>query len=296
MHLQASDEAGGEEDHIPFFVTPAPGARRAKAAYLAPTCSYLAYANERVLFSGGHDFSDLTNIPIVVDPYDDYLGARVELGGSVYDVHTDGSGVCHSTTRRPLLSMRATARHWVTNAPRGYAFDLYLVDWLETQGADYDVITDEDLHFEGLDCLSEYKVIMTGCHPEYWTGPMLDALEAYLDGGGRFMYLGGNGFYWPRRMTPGGATSSRSGAASPAAGPGSRTPARRSSPPPASSAASGGTWAARRTPSSAPDSHARAGTPTRPATGACPTASTRVPRSSSRGSATTRSSATSAWS
>ncbi|MCY3954095.1 MAG: hypothetical protein OXG69_16370 [bacterium] len=203
VHLQASDEAGGEEDNIPFFVTPAPGARRAKAAYLAPTCSYLAYANERVLFSGGHDFSDLTNIPIVVDPYDDYLGARVELGGSVYDVHTDGSGVCHSTTRRPLLSMRATARHWVTGAPRGYAFDLYLVDWLETQGVDYDIITDEDLHFEGLDCLSEYKVVMTGCHPEYWTGPMLDALEAYLDGGGRFMYLGGNGFYWATTYDPG---------------------------------------------------------------------------------------------
>ncbi len=201
--LQASDEAGGEEDHIPFFVTPAPGAPRARAAYLAPTCSYLAYANERVLFSGGHDFSDLTNIPIVVDPYDDYLGARVELGGSVYDVHTDGSGVCHSTTRRPLLSMRATARHWVTNAPRGYAFDLYLVDWLETQGADYDVITDEDVHFEGLDCLADYKVIMTGCHPEYWTGPMLDALEAYLDGGGRLMYLGGNGFYWATTYDPG---------------------------------------------------------------------------------------------
>ena len=203
VHLRASDEAGGEEDHIPFFVTPAPGAPRAGAAYLAPTCSYLAYANERVLFSGGHDFSDLTNIPIVVDPYDDYLGARVELGGSVYDVHTDGSGVCHSTTRRPLLSMRATARHWVTGAPRGYAFDLYLVDWLETQGADYDVITDEDLHFEGLDCLADYKVIMTGCHPEYWTGPMLDALEAYLDGGGRLMYLGGNGFYWATAYDPG---------------------------------------------------------------------------------------------
>ena len=202
VHLQAADAAGGEEDHIPFFVTPAPGARRARAAYLAPTCSYLAYANERVLFSGGHDFSGLTDIPLVVDPYDSYLGAHVELGGSVYDVHTDGSGVCHSTTRRPLLSMRATARHWVSNAPRGYAFDLYLVDWLEQQGADYDVITDEDLHFEGLDCLADYEVIMTGCHPEYWTGPMLDALEEYLDGGGRLMYLGGNGFYWAEVYDP----------------------------------------------------------------------------------------------
>ncbi len=202
VHLQAADEAGGEEDNIPFFVTPAPGARRAKAAYLAPTCSYLAYANERVLFSGGHDFSGLTDIPIVVDPYDSYLGAHVELGGSVYDVHTDGSGVCHSTTRRPLLSMRPTARHWVSNAPRGYAFDLYLVDWLEQQGADYDVITDEDVHFEGLSCLADYDVVMTGCHPEYWTGPMLDALEEYLDGGGRLMYLGGNGFYWAEVYDP----------------------------------------------------------------------------------------------
>ncbi len=201
-HLQATDAAGGEEDHIPFFVTPAPGAPRARAAYLAPTCSYLAYANERVLFSGGHDFSGLTNIPIVVDPYDSYLGAHTELGGSVYDVHTDGSGVCHSTTRRPILSMRATARHWVTGAPRGYAFDLYLVDWLEQQGVDYDVITDEDVHFEGLDCLSDYKVIMTGCHPEYWTGPMLDSLEEYLDGGGRLMYVGGNGFYWATVYDP----------------------------------------------------------------------------------------------
>ncbi len=202
-HLRASDEAGGEEDHVPFFVTPAPGAPRAPAALLAPTCSYLAYANERVLFSGGQDFSDLTDIPIVVDPYADYLGARVEFGGSCYDVHRDSSGVCHSTSRRPLLSMRPTGRHWVTGAPRGYAFDLYLVDWLDVQGVEYDVITDEDLHFEGLDCLAEYKVIMTGCHPEYWTGPMLDALESYLADGGRLMYLGGNGFYWATEFDPG---------------------------------------------------------------------------------------------
>ena len=37
---------------------------------------------------------------------------------------------------------------------------------------------------------------MTGSHPEYHTGAMLDALTQYRDGGGRFMYLGGNGFYW----------------------------------------------------------------------------------------------------
>ena len=39
-------------------------------------------------------------------------------------------------------------------------------------------------------------MVATGTHPEYHTGAMLDALEAYRDGGGRLMYLGGNGFYW----------------------------------------------------------------------------------------------------
>ena len=31
---------------------------------------------------------------------------------------------------------------------------------------------------------------------------MLDALDAYLAGDGRLMYLGGNGFYWVTAMDP----------------------------------------------------------------------------------------------
>ena len=45
-------------------------------------------------------------------------------------------------------------------------------------------------------CFKRYKVIITGAHPEYWTGSMLDATEGYLAEGGRLMYLGGNGLYW----------------------------------------------------------------------------------------------------
>jgi len=69
-------------------------------------------------------------------------------------------------------------------------------------GQDYDVLTDEDLHSEGLDLLASYKVVLTGSHPEYWTEPMLTALEAYLQNGGRLMYLGGNGFYWVTSIDP----------------------------------------------------------------------------------------------
>jgi N,N-dimethylformamidase len=44
--------------------------------------------------------------------------------------------------------------------------------------------------------LASYRVVLTGSHPEYWTGAMLDARDSYLNSGGRLMYLGGNGFYW----------------------------------------------------------------------------------------------------
>jgi N,N-dimethylformamidase len=193
----------GEEDHVPFFVSPPPGVRTADIAYLAPTATYLAYGNERLLTnSGGADFSGLTNIPIVMDPLDEYLGEHREYGGSIYDIHTDFSGISYSSSRRPIITMRATQRHWVTGCPRGFGFDLYGIDWLEEKGFEYDVFTDEDLHFQGLDRLSGYKVIVTGSHPEYWSGPMLDALEDYLASGGRLMYLGGNGFYWATAWDP----------------------------------------------------------------------------------------------
>src|SRR5207249_5773072 len=80
--------------------------------------------------------------------------------------------------------------------------DMHLLDWLETEGFERDVITDHELHRDGLDLLARYRVVLTGAHPEYWTERMLDALAAYLDGGGRLMYLGGNGFYWVASVDP----------------------------------------------------------------------------------------------
>ena len=47
-------------------------------------------------------------------------------------------------------------------------------------------------------------MILTGTHPEYTSTEMLDALEAYLAGGGRLMYMGGNGFYWITSLDPTG--------------------------------------------------------------------------------------------
>jgi len=80
--------------------------------------------------------------------------------------------------------------------PRHFVADLYLTDWMEAKGFDYDIITDEDLHREGAELLRRYRAVVTGSHPEYCSAQMLDGFESYLQGGGKLMYLGGNGFYW----------------------------------------------------------------------------------------------------
>lgn len=184
------------EDHIPFFVRPAAGARRARAALLVPTLTYLAYANERMDYSRSLAALMASSRPLNRDPRDLYLVDHPELSASLYDHHRDGSGFIYASRLRPIANLRPKYLKWRKGGPRHLASDLYLVDWLETKGFSCDVITDEDLHTRGLELLRDYRVLLTGTHPEYTTGSMLSALEQYLGQGGRLMYLGGNGFYW----------------------------------------------------------------------------------------------------
>jgi len=190
--------ADGHEDYIPFYVRPKRGAPTADIAFLAPTANYMAYAND-------HNAVDATGAElvtgrlVVLQPQDLHIGEHRELGGALYDTHSDGSGVCYSSRLRPILNMRPKYASWLGAAGSGlwqFNADLHLIDWLETKGFAYDVITDEDLNAEGYDLLKRYRVVLTGSHPEYHTKRMLDALQEFTQRGGRLMYLGANGFYW----------------------------------------------------------------------------------------------------
>jgi N,N-dimethylformamidase len=177
--------------------------RRARSsspiALLMPTLSYLAYANEHAA---------LTN-PVAVTDFDlwdymqpeDHLAMDVPLLG-LYDKHRDGIGCCYSSRLRPVVNMRPHYHLPLVRSAHQFPADLHLVDWLDEKEVDVDVITDEDLHEEGAALLARYRVVLTGSHPEYWTTPMMDALRGYLSGGGRLMYLGGNGFYWVTSIDP----------------------------------------------------------------------------------------------
>jgi N,N-dimethylformamidase len=182
-------EQGDAEDWIPFVVRPPVGHKRADLALLLPTASYWAYANSH----HGLEWGEAENVRGVfggADPTGLFLHEHPQYGCSLYDRHTDGSGVCHSSRLRPILNMRPKERLWQLPA------DSHIIDWLEEKGIAYDVITEDDLDRDGPALLAPYRCVMTGTHPEYPSLRMLDAYRAFQDGGGRFIYMGGNGFYW----------------------------------------------------------------------------------------------------
>lgn len=197
------------EDHVPFVVRPKKMASKVPIALLLPTLTYLAYSNEQMAtrpniremlknFGG-----DMSNITYPSTPEDRYLSEHKLL--SLYDKREDGSGVCYSSKLRPLLSIRPSYHMPLlgrSGAAHSLCADLYLVDWLTEKGYEFDVVTDEDLDDEGRGLLEPYKVVLTGSHPEYWTSRMQTGLRAYLRGGGRLMYMGGNGFYWVTSRDP----------------------------------------------------------------------------------------------
>jgi N,N-dimethylformamidase len=194
--LRADDDT----DYVPFYVRPKRGQEK-RICFLAPTASYMAYANDHVT-----QWAPLAQLFVARNPVlhegNIMLSQHRELGLSTYDVHSDSSGVAYSTRLRPILNMRPGFRHWLSPSLWQFNADLHLIDWLTTMGYEFDVVTDQDLHHEGVDAIRPYRVVLTGSHPEYYSEQMLDALNAYVEGGGRLMYTGANGFYWVINYDP----------------------------------------------------------------------------------------------
>lgn len=193
LHLETAEG----RDNIPFVVRAAEAGRQAPVALLLPTLTYQIY--------GQYPRPEVTE---PMRPRAAAWGALTETadrhpeyGLSAYNTHGDGSGVTITSMRRPMLDKRVNQIQRLDEAPGGsgtywLAADTYLIDWLDRRGIPCEIITDHDVHAEGVALLARYAAVLTGQHPEYHTEETHGAVAAYIEGGGRFLYLGGNGFYW----------------------------------------------------------------------------------------------------
>jgi N,N-dimethylformamidase len=193
--------AEGHADDLPFYVRPPRGRPRADVLFIASTYTYQAYANHA---RGSTDALYRERVT-AWDAYPQNPDNHPDYGRSTYNRHRDGSGICYSSRLRPVLTFRPRYLTFLDargSGLRHYSADTHLLDWLETHRISYDVVTDEDVDAEGGALLAPYATVLTGSHPEYHTARTLDAHAGYLEGGGRLVYLGGNGFYWRIATSP----------------------------------------------------------------------------------------------
>lgn len=172
---------------IPLFVRPAAGTTKSPIAFIAATATYMAYANStnaaELIFSATGDNRFLDEVYLTLRDHPEY-------GRSMYDTHSDGTGIRYSSRLRPLIDVQpGVTKMWSLSA------DTLITAWLEREGFRFDVLTDEYLDAHGLDALEGYSVVITGSHPEYMSISSRTAFDAQLQRGGRLMYLGGNGFF-----------------------------------------------------------------------------------------------------
>jgi len=81
----------------------------------------------------------------------------------------------------------------------------HFVRWAEGEGLALDYLTDHDLDAEP-GALDPYAVVILVGHSEYWSGRQRDAVEAFVDRGGRLAVFSGNTCFWKVRWENRGKT------------------------------------------------------------------------------------------
>jgi N,N-dimethylformamidase len=186
-----------ESTYVPFVVRPESGQSVSNVAMILPTFTYLAYANSMNEF-------ELATAERRVGRFEALAARdhRAHLGPSLYDRHGDGSPVYLATRRKPIVEMQPEYRFWRTGLPRHFSLDLAILGWLYREGLEPDVITDADIDQEMAGLIGRYRVLVSGCHPEYVSMRMRAAIDRFVSDGGRLLYLGGNGFHWVVTSVP----------------------------------------------------------------------------------------------
>ncbi len=188
-YLHAKTESGL------FFSFPwvvAPAVPTAKAAVLASNINWNCYNN----FGGRSNYIHSDQMPPTPT-----INARLELKRYTDPEHInyDAEEYLPLSFDRPEPINHVPEDVQVTDPIEGRApnhiapAEWRLLGWLEREGFAYDLWSETQFHFGDLK-LDDYKVLILGPHPEYWSNKMYCELKDWVfNRGGRLMYLGGNG-------------------------------------------------------------------------------------------------------
>ena len=113
-------------------------------------------------------------------------------GFSLYGFHARGGNQGHrvSFLRPPSSQFSIWEQPFVT--------------WAENNGYVFDYCANSDLEFHP-ELLSQYRLILSVGHDEYWSAPMRDHLEHFIGQGGNVAFFSGNTCCWQVRSEENGA-------------------------------------------------------------------------------------------
>jgi len=180
-------------DDVPLSVRaiairPAPAAPRAPIAVVLPTNTWNAYNHWPLGYGPGNVISR-TRHPLTTT----YIAGG---NNSAYSKLGDGVSLSYyhgwhrpSVEASPITP--TTKGGYSVRAPNS----MYMVQWLDAQGFDYDVYSDDDFD-AGLITATDYKVLMPHSHHEYWSDGMFTTMSQFLDAGGSVIAPAGNMAQW----------------------------------------------------------------------------------------------------
>jgi hypothetical protein len=158
--------ADGRVGKALFVVRSATPGKSTRILYMLPLFTYQAY-NETS--PGGSLYSGTNKVTL-----------RRTGGG------TGGTPWDNTPDAYDCSSPRQTFAHW----------DVPFISWLEKNEYWVDYYTDLDIHENPSDFLSNYKLLLSVGHDEYWSADMRANVEAFVQSAGNVAFFSGNTCWW----------------------------------------------------------------------------------------------------
>ncbi|MEM7226417.1 MAG: N,N-dimethylformamidase beta subunit family domain-containing protein [Pseudomonadota bacterium] len=195
----ATEDGRGQASHL-FLVRPSRPPAPGRLLLITADSTWNAY----------NDWGGSNHYEGVIEPestrFSSHLSTQRPLAKGLVSLPADAPRTLPEETPLPLAPVTYSHMEWAWRhgyskkyASAGWAsYERHFVHWAERQGYRLDVASQQDLHFrpqvlEGYPC-----VAMVG-HDEYWSWQMRDAIDAYVERGGRVARFAGN-FLWQIRL------------------------------------------------------------------------------------------------
>ena len=204
--LTAEGPAAGEalRAHHLFIVRPLAGAKPQRILQVAASATWTAYNT----WGGSNHYQGITGptrnqYATTVSLERPWCRGFVVLPDDAPRVPLEVSPPPGAGPRYPHMEWAFARGYSNKYASAGWAsYDRHFLRWAEGAGFEIDLASQHELHFNP-EILEGYSCVVFVGHDEYWTWEMRDAIDRYVERGGRVARFAGN-FMWQIRLEKAG--------------------------------------------------------------------------------------------